>query len=119
MTSHYTAEGRAAHKTVPLDADGRRIPREDLTWRDGKGRLIWDPKTENPKPFHRTVTYEHLKPVVDHWNTIGRFKDKATRVKFYNDVNHMEPMLASENSSGGGKMSATYTQETGPGYSCS
>ncbi|MEU3462240.1 RHS repeat-associated core domain-containing protein [Streptomyces sp. NPDC006733] len=117
MTEHYTDEGRTQGR-APLDADGKRIPREDLNWYDGQGRKIWDPNAENPKPFHKTVTYEHLDPVVDHWNREGRFTDKATRKDFYNNTDHMEPMGAKENSRGGGKMTATYSQEVGPGYSC-
>ncbi|MFD9461365.1 hypothetical protein [Streptomyces sp. NPDC060027] len=48
-----------------------RVPRDRLTWRNGNDGLIWDPTAENPKPFNRTVTYEHLDPVVQHWNREG------------------------------------------------
>ncbi|MDJ0340845.1 hypothetical protein QMK19_18865 [Streptomyces sp. H10-C2] len=117
MTEHYTDEGRAQGR-APLDADGNRMPRDQLNWYDGKGRKIWDPTAENPKPFHQTVTYEHKDPVVDHWNREGRFTDKAARKDFYNKVSDMEPMGFKENSRGGGKMTATFKQEVGPGYSC-
>ncbi|MDT0265825.1 DUF6531 domain-containing protein [Streptomyces sp. DSM 44915] len=118
MTANYTDEGRAAGGT-PLDSDGNRIPRDQLTWRDGANNVIWDPHANNPKPFSRTVTYEHLDPVVEHWNNTGRFSDRATRNSFYNHTERIEPMDWSQNSAGGGRMTTEYIQETGPGYSCS
>ncbi|MFC6066479.1 RHS repeat-associated core domain-containing protein [Streptomyces ochraceiscleroticus] len=118
MTQHYTAEGRAQGR-APLDANGSRIPRDQLTWYNGRDEVIWNPQANNPKPFHKTVTYEHRDPVVNHWNNNGRFTDRPTRNNFYNDVRHMEPMHWSENSSGGARMNTTYIQQVGPGYSCS
>ncbi|MGP3927457.1 DUF6531 domain-containing protein [Streptomyces sp. 8N616] len=118
MTRHYTDEGRAQGRT-PVDASGNRIPRDQLTWRDGRDRVIWNPQADNPRPFNRTVTYEHRDPVVQHWNREGRFSDRATRNDFYNDTRHMEPMHWSQNSREGGRMTATYSQEVGEGYSCS
>ncbi|MGI5468593.1 RHS repeat-associated core domain-containing protein [Streptomyces sp. CA-132043] len=118
MTRHYTDEGRAQGR-APLDASGNRIPREQLTWYNGRDEVIWNPRANNSRPFHRTVTYEHRDPVVDHWNQNGRFTDRATRNNFYNDVSHMEPMHWSENSSGGARMNTTYIQQVGNGYSCS
>ncbi|MFD3379728.1 MULTISPECIES: RHS repeat-associated core domain-containing protein [unclassified Streptomyces] len=118
MVENYTDEGRAAGG-VPLDSNDQRVPRDQLTWRNGNDELIWDPHAENPKPFNRTVTYEHLDPVVQHWNREGRFSDRATRNDFYNNTDHLEPMDWSENSRGGGRMTDTYIQEVGEGYSCS
>ncbi|MGW1064676.1 hypothetical protein ACWD4F_09250 [Streptomyces aureus] len=61
---------------------------------------------------------EHLDPVVQHWNREGRFSDRAARNGFYNNTDHLEPMDWSENSRGGGRMTDTYIQEVGEGYSC-
>ncbi|MGE6732976.1 RHS repeat-associated core domain-containing protein [Streptomyces sp. NPDC059900] len=118
MVTHYTDEGRALNG-VPRDSNNQRIPRDQLTWRDGDRNLLWDPRANNTQPFHRAVTYEHLDPVVAHWNREGRFSDRASRNDFYNNTDHMEPMNGRENSRGGGRMTDTYTQETGEGYSCS
>ncbi|WP_329298028.1 DUF6531 domain-containing protein [Streptomyces sp. NBC_00659] len=117
MVENYTDEGRALGG-VPRDANDVRVPRDQLTWRNGNDELIWDPTAENPKPFNRTVTYEHLDPVVQHWNREGRFSDRAARNGFYNNTDHLEPMDWSENSRGGGRMTDTYIQEVGEGYSC-
>ncbi|MEU6226940.1 DUF6531 domain-containing protein [Streptomyces sp. NPDC047042] len=118
MVENYTDEGRAIGG-VPRDSNGVRIPRDQLTWRNGNDEMIWDPRANNPEPFHRTVTYEHLDPVVQHWNREGRFSDRPTRNDFYNNTDHLEPMEWSENSRGGGRMTDTFIQEVGDGYSCS
>ncbi|MFF3376122.1 DUF6531 domain-containing protein [Streptomyces sp. NPDC002680] len=118
MVENYTDEGRAI-SGVPRDDDGARIPRDQLTWRNGNDELIWDPRADNPRPFHRTVTYEHLDPVVQHWNREGRFSDRPTRNDFYNNTDHLEAMEMRENSRGGGRMTDTFIQEVGDGYSCS
>ncbi|PWI17449.1 hypothetical protein DI272_27280 [Streptomyces sp. Act143] len=117
MVENYTDEGQALGG-VPRDDNGQRIPRDQLTWRNGNDQVIWDPRAENPRPFNRTVTYEHLDPVVKHWNREGRFSDRATRNDFYNNTDHLEPMEWRENSRGGGRMTDTYIQEVGDGYSC-
>jgi RHS repeat-associated protein len=117
MVENYTDEGRAI-SGVPRDDDGQRIPRDQLTWRNGNDEVIWNPRGNNPEPFHRTVTYEHLDPVVQHWNREGRFTDRATRNDFYNNTDHLEPMEWRENSRGGGRMTETFIQEVGEGYSC-
>ncbi|MCX4992952.1 MULTISPECIES: hypothetical protein [unclassified Streptomyces] len=116
MVENYTDEGRALGG-VPRDANDVRVPRDQLTWRNGNDELIWDRTGENPKPFNRTVTYEHLDPVVQHWNREGRFSDRAARNGFCNNTDHMEPMDWSENSRGGGRMTDTCIQEVGEGSS--
>ncbi|MEV3954982.1 DUF6531 domain-containing protein [Streptomyces albogriseolus] len=119
MVRRFTDEGRAING-VPRDpVSGERIPRDQLTWRDGNNQVIWDPNADNDRPFHRTVTYEHRNPVVVHWNTQGRFTDRTARNDFYNRTSHLEPMEWSENSRGGGRMTETFIQEVGEGYSCS
>ncbi|MFJ6573234.1 RHS repeat-associated core domain-containing protein [Streptomyces sp. NPDC091292] len=119
MAATWTDEGIAQggtpmRPTGQLDAQGRQImertPRSDLTWRNSAGEIV---------PSHQ-LTYEHLTPVVDHWNETGYRSDRATRNDFYNDPDNMEPMTRSENSRGGALMDATYRQDVDPTlYSCS
>lgn len=79
----------------------------DGTWRDDEGSVI-DPAQ---------LTYEHMHPVVDHWNGGGNNMSRAGRNDWYNDPENLMPMSRSENSRGGGAMKQRYTQHTGPGYS--
>ncbi|MGW2173615.1 RHS repeat-associated core domain-containing protein [Streptomyces sp. NPDC001705] len=119
MAATWTDEGIAQggtpmRPTGQLDPQGRqimeRIPRSDLTWRNSAGEII---------PSNQ-LTYEHLTPVVDHWNQTGYRSDRATRNDFYNRPENMEPMTRSENSRGGALMDATYRQDVHPTlYSCS
>ncbi|MFE9343030.1 RHS repeat-associated core domain-containing protein [Streptomyces olivaceus] len=119
MAANWTDEGLAQggtpmRPTGQLDSQGRqimeRIPRSELTWRNSAGEII---------PSHQ-LTYEHLTPVVDHWNETGYRSDRATRNDFYNRSDNMEPMTRSENSRGGALMDATYRQDVDPTlYSCS
>ncbi|MFD7795839.1 DUF6531 domain-containing protein [Streptomyces sp. NPDC059759] len=118
MAKNWTNEGIAQGER-PLDSAGRKIPRDQLTWFDGNGDIIWDPSNPGPKPFSETVTYEHREAVVDHWNREGRLTGRATRNDFYNDPDNMEAMEKSKNSRGGAMMDARYSQETGPNYACS
>ncbi|MFF5257017.1 RHS repeat-associated core domain-containing protein [Streptomyces leeuwenhoekii] len=113
MAAQWTVEGQQ-QGGVPVypaghPSAGQRIPRDQLNWFDSNG---------NPVPSDQ-LTYEHMHPVVDHWNQTGYNTDRATRNDYYNDTNNMVPMTRSENSSGGGRMTATYRQDTGPNYSCS
>ncbi|MEU5580402.1 DUF6531 domain-containing protein [Streptomyces huasconensis] len=119
MAAQWTDEGIAQGGT-PMRPTGRvdshgqpimeRIPRSELTWRNSAGEHI--PSSQ--------LTYEHLHPVVDHWNEIGYRSDRATRNDFYHDPANMEPMTRSENSRGGALMDATYRQDVDPTtYSCS
>ncbi|MEV5952754.1 RHS repeat-associated core domain-containing protein [Streptomyces sp. NPDC051987] len=117
MAKNWTLEG-VDQDARPVDARGNKIPREDLTWFDSKGDIIWDPKNPGSKPFHETVTYEHTQPVVDHWNSTGYDTGRATRNDFYNDASKMEAMEKSKNSRGGALMDARYRQDTGDNYSC-
>ncbi len=80
--------------------------------------MIREATADNARSFSRTVTYEHLDPVVEHWNNTGRFSDRETRRTFYNNTDRLEPGELRQNSAGGGRMTAEYIQETGPGYSC-
>ncbi|MGW7277471.1 hypothetical protein ACWGIV_04005 [Streptomyces sp. NPDC054844] len=70
MAAAWTDEGIAQggtpmRPTGRLDSQGRQImertPRSDPTWRNSAGEVI---------PFNQ-LTYEHLTPVVDHWNQSG------------------------------------------------
>jgi hypothetical protein len=113
MTTNYTVEG-IQQGGVPVyptghPSAGQRIPRGQLNWFDSNG---------NPIPSDQ-LTYEHLHPVVDHWNQTGYNTDRPTRNDYYNDTNNLVPMHRSQNSAGGGRMTATYRQDTGPNYSCS
>lgn len=107
MATNYTDEG-LAQGGVPVDANGVRIPRDQLTWRDANGTVI--PSDQ--------LTYEHLDPVVEHWNSTGYDTDRAARNDWYNHTDNLEPMSRSQNSSGGGQMTERYRQDTGPNYSC-
>ncbi|CAM5472728.1 hypothetical protein SALBM217S_10050 [Streptomyces griseoloalbus] len=96
MTKNWTLEG--AHQGQrPLDKHGNKIPRDQLTWFDSNGDIIWDPSNPGSKPFHETVTYEHKEAVVDHWNREGRNTDRAARNDFYNDPANMEAMDKAKN----------------------
>ncbi|MFF8230523.1 RHS repeat-associated core domain-containing protein [Streptomyces caelestis] len=117
MAKNWTLEG-VQQGERPLDSNGKKIPRDQLTWFDSNGDVIWDPTNPGAKPFHETVTYEHREAVVDHWNREGRFTDRVTRNDFYNDPDNMEAMDKRKNSRGGAMMEARYSQETGPNYSC-
>ncbi|MDT0268053.1 RHS repeat-associated core domain-containing protein [Streptomyces sp. DSM 44915] len=107
MARIWTDEGRAQN-AVPVDANGNRIPRNQLTWRDANNRIV--PTAD--------LTYEHRNSVVNHWNTVGHDSNRTTRNNYYNDVNNLEPMARSPNSSGGANMTVNYTQNVGPNYSC-
>ncbi|MGW5346990.1 ricin-type beta-trefoil lectin domain protein [Streptomyces sp. NPDC004050] len=101
--SQYPSSYRAdTHKQMEkqwTDSDGN--------WMDETGAII--PRNE--------LTYEHVSPVVDHWNTVGYDSSQAVRNDYYNDVSNLVPMTRSQNSSGGGSMTARYRQDVGPNYS--
>ncbi|WP_306316688.1 MULTISPECIES: DUF6531 domain-containing protein [unclassified Streptomyces] len=113
LAAQWTMEGQQQGGVPVYPAGhasaGQRIPRDELNWFDSNG---------NPVPSDQ-LTYEHLHPVVDHWNQTGYNSDRPTRNDFYNDTNNLEPMTRSQNSAGGGRMQSTYRQDTGPNYSCS
>jgi len=103
MATRWTDEGRAAGG-VPRDpVTGKRIPREDLTWRDADEEII--PKGD--------LSYDHRQSVSNHWNTRGRFTTPEERADFYNDVDNLVPMAKGPNSSKGGE---PMNQTTGTGY---
>jgi hypothetical protein len=113
MAATWTDEGIAQggtpmRSTGRLDPQGRqimeRIPRSEPTWRNSAGEII---------PSGR-LTYEHLTPVVDHWNERGCRSGRAVRNDFYDDPDTMEPMTRSENSRGDALMDATYRQDVHP-----
>ncbi|MFD5735800.1 RHS repeat-associated core domain-containing protein [Streptomyces sioyaensis] len=111
MTARWTTQGIEQGGT-PVYQDGphkgQRIPRHELDWFNSRGETIpSDPKI---------LTYEHLHPCVDYYNETGYNTDRATRNDFYNDVDNLEPMTRSENSSA---QHPNYRQDTGPNYSCS
>lgn len=106
MASRWTDQGRA-QGGVPVDASGRRIPPEQLTWRDQQGRVI---------PYDQ-LTYDHRPPVVSHWNGDGYNMSRADRNDWYNDPRHLTPMTRSANSSAGGAMTERYRQDIGSDYS--
>jgi len=109
MARKYTLEGAAAGEW-PRGPDGKRVPKEDLTWIDKDGDVIHVPPGD-------AITYEHKRPVVLDWNDLGHDKDRQYRNDWYNNVDNLIPMLRSENSSGGAKLGIRYEQKTGEGYS--
>ncbi|WP_285691530.1 GH-E family nuclease [Actinoplanes sp. NBRC 103695] len=107
MTTRYTEEGQVAGGPPRDPATGERIPRDQLTWYDSRGR---------PVPADQ-LTYEHHRPVVQHWNDEGRFTSRSERNDWYNDPSNLSPMSRPDNSRGGSLMQDRYIQDTGPGYS--
>lgn len=107
MTRQYTEEGQLAGGPPRHPVTGERIPRDQLTWYDRRGRPV--PADE--------LTYEHHRPVVQHWNDEGRFTSRSERNDWYNNPDNLSPMSRSENSRGGSLMQDRYIQETGPEYS--
>jgi len=108
MVRNWTDEGLAQGTHAPVDAAGNPIPRHQLTWRDSTGQVV--PNGQ--------LTYEHLDPVVNHWNTTGYNTDRASRNDYYNDPANLEPMTRSQNSSGGARLGQTYRQDVGSNYRC-
>jgi hypothetical protein len=113
MAAQWTDEGQA-NGGPPVDANGNRIPRDQLTWRDADG---------NPVPYYdqngkTNLTYDHDPPVVDHWNNGGgNNMSRQDRADYYNDPDNLTPMSRSQNSSDGARIGQTYGQDTGPNYS--
>ncbi|MEU7906326.1 hypothetical protein [Actinoplanes sp. NPDC049118] len=108
MARRYTLEGAAAGEW-PRGPDGKRVPREDLTWVDENGVVIEVPAGD-------VITYGHQRPVVQDWNDNGRFNPRADRNEWYNNVDNLRPQLRSENSSEGATLGIRYKQETGGNY---
>jgi len=108
MVRRYTLEGQAIDG-VPRDANGNRIPRDQLTWVDDQGREI-EFDADNP------ITYDHVPPVVEHWNTEGHNAPRGDRNDWYNDPDHLVPMTRRDNSSAGGQMTDRYRQDVGDDY---
>jgi hypothetical protein len=106
MAARHTDEG-ISQGGVPVDANGRRIPHDQLTWRDEQGRVI---------PY-KDLTYDHHPPAVQHWNTDGRNMSRPERIDWYNDPDHLRPMRGSDNSAAGGRLRLRYSQDVGPNYS--
>ncbi len=107
MAARYTDEGQS-RGGVPVDANGKRIPHDQLTWRDEQGRRI---------PYNE-LTYDHRPPVVDHWNNGGgRDMSRPERIDWYNDPDHLRPMRGVDNSAAGGRLRQRYGQDVGPNYS--
>jgi len=90
-----------------VDADGERIPRSALTWRDESGEEI---------PFDE-LTYDHDPMVVEHWNTVGYNSSRAVRNDFYSSTEGMTAMSRSQNSSLGASSGLRYRQDVGSNYS--
>lgn len=113
MAKKWTKEGRdpAQRKDAdgwPLDSSGNKIPRDNLTWYDKRGRKVQPP-----------VTYDHDPAIVEHWNKTGSNSDRATRNTYYDNHQIMEPMNGPLNSSKGAKLQGSgvgFTQNTGPNY---
>jgi hypothetical protein len=109
MAARHTDEG-IRQGGVPVDANGKKIPHEQLTWRDEQGRRI---------PYD-DLTYDHRPAVVDHWNGEGRNTSDAARASWYDNPDHLTPMRGSGpdgNFAAGARMRTRYRQDTGPNYS--
>lgn len=113
MVIKWTDQGRKLG-AWPTDSKGNRIPKEKLTWRDANGK-----KLKIGTANKDTLTYDHQPKVVDHWNAAGKNTDKATRAAWFDDPDHLTPMLKGPNSSDGAKTDSTYSQDLGDDYSCS
>jgi RHS repeat-associated protein len=106
MAARWTDQGRE-QGGVPVDANGERIPPDQLVWRDEEGNRI----------ANKDLTYDHQVSCAEMYNngaTVtdpntgetttyppGSNTDRATRNDFYNDPNNMVPMTRSDNSSKG------------------
>jgi hypothetical protein len=86
---------------------------------DAQGQII-DPATGKVIPPDQ-VTIEHKTPVVEHWNTQGRFQTQQQRIDWYNDLNNLTVKPKSPNSAEGAARQAQpgglFIQQTGAGYS--
>lgn len=110
MAAHWTREGRAAGNVRPVDAHGVPIPRENLTWLDGR-------TPPQVIPFD-DLTYDHVPPVVQHWIDEGYDQSRAERTDWYNNTDDMQAMSRSENSSHGARLEERYAQQPpGPNHS--
>ncbi|MEU9209046.1 DUF6531 domain-containing protein [Streptomyces sp. NPDC048415] len=108
MVTRFTDEGRAAGGW-PVDRNGARIPRDQLTWRNNAGEII---------PGDSTIlTYDHNPRVVEHYNQTGYNSSYADRETWYNDTTDMEPMTRADNGRDG-QRAPQYRQDIGPNYSC-
>ncbi|MFJ4894870.1 DUF6531 domain-containing protein [Streptomyces sp. NPDC088788] len=108
MVTRFTDEGRAAGGW-PVDRNGNRVPRDQLTWRNNAGEVI---------PGDSTIlTYDHNPRVVEHYNETGYNSSYAERETWYNDTTDMEPMTRADNGRDG-QRAPRYRQDTGPNYSC-
>ncbi|MZF83756.1 hypothetical protein GTY56_01740 [Streptomyces sp. SID5643] len=108
MVTRFTDEGRAAGGW-PLDQNGNRIPRDQLTWRNNAGEVI--------PADSKILTYDHNPRVVEHWNETGYNTNYPEREAWYNDTTDMEPMTRADNGRDGAR-APRYRQDTGPNYSC-
>ncbi|NGY65997.1 type IV secretion protein Rhs [Lentzea sp. NEAU-D13] len=114
MATHWTVEGRAA-RGVPVDANGARIPHDQLNWVNRRN----EPIDYYAPDGRRNLTYEHVPPVVQHWIEEGHNQTAAEREAWYNNTDDMEAMGRSENSSGGGQETRRYAHATpGPRHPC-
>lgn len=114
MAAKWTVEGRT-QGGVPVDENGVKIPRDELTWMDRDGEVIPFYDAEG----HTNLTYEHVPPVVQHWLEEGYNMTDEERKQWYNKTDDMEAMSRSKNSSGGGKEEGRYAkQEPGPRHPC-
>ncbi|MGW0667599.1 RHS repeat-associated core domain-containing protein [Streptomyces sp. NPDC002746] len=95
----------SAYRATTHDAMRNRWTDAQGNWLDETGSII-----------QGNVTYDHISPVVDHWNSIGYNSSRAVRNDYYNDVSNLRPMSGSLNSSLGGSMTQRYRQVTGPNY---
>jgi hypothetical protein len=111
MVKRWTDEGKAAGGW-PVDKHGVRIPKEKLTWRDADGNKL---KIGTGRD---SLTYDHVPPVVQHWNSTGYDTDRAARDAWFDNPDHLRPMLKGPNSSDGAKLPDSFRQDTGDNYKC-
>jgi hypothetical protein len=115
MAARWTDEGQA-QGGVPKDANGNRIPRDQLTWRDAQGNEI---------PYDE-LTYDHDPACVEQWNDgdpnfkggeSGKNMSAADRADWYNDPDRLTPQTRSQNSRDGATIGKRYDQNVGPNHS--
>lgn len=91
------------------DANGDRVPRDQLTWKDKDGNPV-EYYSKNPDGSIRTdrlgkpivnLTYDHKPSIVEHWINHGHDQSAGDRAKYYDDPNNMTPMGRGPNGSDG------------------
>jgi RHS repeat-associated protein len=111
MVKRWTDEGRKAGGWPTKG--GVRMAMEDMTWRDAD-----ENKLEIGTADRDRLTYDHIPPVVQHWNSTGYDTDRAARNAWHDNPDHLRPMLKGPNSSAGARLPDSFRQDVGDNYKC-